>query len=175
MDSFLSHQLNQFAGKWQLVDWLIIFMADWLPYVASIFLFGIFLWRKKFSKNALISVCLSIGIALIVRFPLVLLIQLFINRPRPFVVDSHIVNVLGHHSTGSFPSGHASFFFPLAVALFIFDKRLGSILFLFISLMGFARIVCGVHWLTDILAGAFLGILVVFLVYISFGKFLPLK
>jgi undecaprenyl-diphosphatase len=171
MDSFISHQLNQFAGKWQLVDWLIIFIADWLPYVASIFLFGIFLWRRKFSKNALVSVCFSIVIALIVRFPLVFLIQLFINRSRPFVVDRNIVNILGYPQTSSFPSGHASFFFPLAAALFIFDKRLGSLLFLFVTLMGFARIIAGVHWPTDILAGALLGILGVFIIYLLFKRF----
>ncbi|OGD84564.1 hypothetical protein A2165_02550 [Candidatus Curtissbacteria bacterium RBG_13_40_7] len=170
MDSFISHNLNQFVGRWQIVDWLIIFTADWLPYIASIILFGIFLWKKKFSKISLGLVSFSIILALTVRFPLVFLIQLFINRPRPFAFDSSIINILKQPATSSFPSGHASFFFPLAAALFIFDKRLGSILFLFVSLMVFARIAAGVHWLTDILAGAFLGVSVVFLAYYIFRK-----
>jgi len=59
--------------------------------------------------------------------------------------------------------------------LFILDKRLGSILFLFVSLMGLARIVAGVHWTTDILAGAFLGISIVYLAYFSSRHFLPIK
>ncbi|OGD91776.1 hypothetical protein A3E14_03640 [Candidatus Curtissbacteria bacterium RIFCSPHIGHO2_12_FULL_41_13] len=81
MDSLISHQLNQFAGKWQMVDLLVIFIANWLPYIASIFLFGIFIWRKKLSKNALVLVFFSVIVALIARLPLVFLIQLFINRP----------------------------------------------------------------------------------------------
>ena len=175
MDSFISHQLNQFAGKWQMVDLLVIFIANWLPYIASIFLFGIFIWRKKLSKNALVLVFFSVIVALIARLPLVFLIQLFINRPWPFVVDSQIINILGQPLTSSFPSGHATFFFALAAALFILDKRLGSILFLFVSLMGLARIVAGVHWTTDILAGAFLGISIVYLAYFSSRHFLPIK
>ena len=175
MDNIVSHLLNQFAGKWPIVDLVVIFIANWLPYIASIFLFGIFIWRKKFSKNALVLVFFSVVVALIARLPLVFLIQLFINRPRPFAFDSQIINILGKPSTSSFPSGHATFFFALAAALFILDRKLGSILFLIVSLMGFARIIAGVHWLTDILGGAFLGISVVYLAYSSFRQFLPLK
>jgi len=171
MDNFLLHQLNQFAGRWNTVDYLVIFIAGWLPYLAAILLFWLFLKKENFGKTAFFKIGFSIITALIIRFPIVWFIQLFVNRQRPFVVDEKVVNILSHDPSKSFPSGHATFFFTLAAMLFLLDRKLGSLLFLVVILMGIARIFAGVHWPSDILAGAAIGIATGSLIYFFAKRF----
>lgn len=169
MDNFLLHQLNQFAGRWQAIDFLAIFVAEWLPYLAVVLLYGSFLISKSFKKQALFEVGFSIIIALFVRFPITWLIHVFVDRARPFVIDANVTNLLAHDPTNSFPSGHSTFFFTCAAMLFLLDRKRGFILFLVAILMGLARIFGGVHWPTDILAGAILGIITALVVHFVFG------
>ena len=170
MDAFLLHQLNQFADRWEILDWLAIFTAEWLPYIAAVLLFGIFIYEGHFKRVTFFKAGFSIIVALVARFPLIWLIQLFINRPRPFVVDQKVVNILSYNSTNSFPSAHATFFFALAVYLFLLDKKLGILMVAVTVLMGIARVFVGVHWPSDILAGAFLGIFAVLLFFTAANR-----
>jgi len=59
----------------------------------------------------------------------------------------------------SFPSGHALFFFAAATAIWHYDKKLGYAFFFAAALISSARIFVGVHWPSDVIAGAALGIL----------------
>lgn len=58
----------------------------------------------------------------------------------------------------SFPSGHTSSSFAFATAVFANNKKLGSAAFVLAAAIGFSRIYLGVHYFTDVLAGAVLGI-----------------
>lgn len=76
-------------------------------------------------------------------------------RPRP---DAALVHVLVHESGYSFPSGHALgivLFTASLIILFRKPKRwwpglVGTVL---IILVGYSRLVLGVHWLSDVLFG----------------------
>ena len=59
----------------------------------------------------------------------------------------------------SFPSGHAAIFFAIAMAIYFFNKKLGIVFFIGAVLIGFARIFTGIHWPSDVLAGAIIGII----------------
>ena len=160
MDSWLFDLLNQFANRWQFLDYLIIFCAEYLPYLAAILFFILFLYRRKFSKEAVYIVFLSVVTALVSRFLIANVLKILISRPRPFETDLNVVQILPSDEVlTSFPSGHAAFFFPLAVMLYLFDKKSGIILFLIIVMMGIARITGGVHWPSDILGGAVIGVI----------------
>ena len=59
----------------------------------------------------------------------------------------------------SFPSGHTAAAFAAAVALFACHRKAGTIALFLAFLMGFSRLYLFVHYPTDVLAGALLGVL----------------
>ncbi len=119
----------------------------------------------------MVSVAVSAG--LVARFVIKELIVLVYHRPRPYMVLPHLHTLISSTVTDnfqSFPSGHAVFFFALAVVLYFFHKKIGAWYFIAAILMGVARIFVGVHWPTDIIAGAAIGILVAYATQLFYRK-----
>lgn len=59
----------------------------------------------------------------------------------------------------SFPSGHTSSAFAAGVAILCYNRKMGIPATLFAFLMGFTRIYVGVHYTTDVIAGAVVGVI----------------
>lgn len=66
--------------------------------------------------------------AAIARFGLVEIIRLFYHRPRPFLALPQI-HALFMDTEWSFPSGHASFFFAMAMANYLYNKKWGVVFY----------------------------------------------
>lgn len=115
-------------------------------------------------------VTLSFLSAILARFIIVDTIRLFWERPRPFV-DNHINLLLDRLNQSAFPSGHAAFFFAIATIIYFYNKKAGLLFFMASFLITIPRIFTGVHWSSDILAGAIVGILSALLIILSFRKF----
>ena len=81
------------------------------------------------------------------------------HRTRPFVAHHQIHPLYVVHSS-SFPAGHAATAFAGAVLLAMLAARLAPAFLLLATLIGLSRIYDGVHYPTDVLAGAALGALV---------------
>jgi len=61
-----------------------------------------------------------------------------------------------HGADGGMPSHHMVFMMSIAVMVFIFDKKLGLLLIAMSVTSGIARISAGIHYPSDVLAGALL-------------------
>ena len=93
------------------------------------------------------------------------IIRVFYFSPRPFEVLDN-VNLLFEHGTGdSLPSGHATFYSALATSFYFYHKYLAIIYIAGALLIGTSRIIAGIHWPLDILAGYALGGAIGYLAY----------
>jgi undecaprenyl-diphosphatase len=85
-------------------------------------------------------------------------IKHIVKRPRPFITDIHLTPVY-RPGAYSFPSGHASSSFGTMTALSRAYPRWYVIApaFLWSASIGYSRMYLGVHYPTDVGAGALLG------------------
>lgn len=90
----------------------------------------------------------------------VFIVKFFFKRQRPSGDWGNIYRSTDPHS---FPSGHAARAFMIAVlGTFLAPGWLALLLWLWAPLVAFSRVTMGVHYLSDVLAGAILGILVAY-------------
>lgn len=167
--------LNNLAGKNTIFDSFIIFLADFLQYFLII-AFLLLLFFLTYSRQQKIKIILTVFVSMIIaRFGVVSLIRFFYHRIRPFT--DHSVNQLITNNGFSFPSGHAALFFAMAMAIYFYpnrepnisnvasNKKWGILFFLAAILMGLSRIIAGVHYPSDIIGGAIIGILSAYLIF----------
>ena len=156
----LAHQSSFFDG-------LIVFFAVYFPYIVILLalVFLLFHYKVLPSSNPfeefinrwkeIILVFFSSGLAWIVSQ----ILKFLIHTPRPFDAFPQVIPLFSE-SGFAFPSGHATFFMGLAVALFFINKKISYLFMFFALIIGLARIIAGVHFPVDILGGFILGSLV---------------
>jgi undecaprenyl-diphosphatase len=169
MDLSLFFQINQYAGKWAALDGLAIFFARYFEYFL---LFFLLLFLIKNFRKYWAMVLLALASAGVARFGVASLIRHFWHRNRPFI-DSHVNLLFSYPNEASFPSGHATFYFALATVVFLRNKKAGILFYLAAFLICLGRIFVGIHWPSDILIGALVGIFSGWLIHEIFKKFLP--
>ena len=79
-----------------------------------------------------------------------------IDRTRPYYVLDY-TPLIPPVGDPSFPSGHTSASFAAATAIYAINKKWGIAAYIFAAVMGFSRLYLGVHFPTDVLAGALVG------------------
>lgn len=89
------------------------------------------------------------------------------ERPRPVVADPSTL-LVEMPTTFSFPSGHTLLAFCAAGILYSVFPRLAAPVLVLACLIGFSRLYLGVHYVSDIVGGALIGLAIsVFVVWIK--------
>jgi undecaprenyl-diphosphatase len=125
---------------------LIVFGASYLYIVIATIALFIFLRSDKklqssFVKLSLFSFPLSFVLAKISAY--------FITSPRPFVVE-HIQPLVHASVDNGFPSDHTLLAMTIALTIFVYNKKVGSILVILAIIVGVARVLAHVHHVEDI-------------------------
>jgi undecaprenyl-diphosphatase len=156
IDIQLFQFLHAVAGRSSVLDAGIIFFAEYTAYI-FIATFLLFLYSSYFNFKHQVRVFLvSMLSAVIARIGITELIRFLYHRPRPFV--ALMTNSLFSEISYSFPSGHSTFFFAIAMSVYLYNKKWGVGFFAISIFMNISRIIAGVHYPSDILGGAVIGI-----------------
>ena len=88
-----------------------------------------------------------------------LTVKPLVARPRPWLVMKGFETLLRSGDPNSFPSGHtcAAFAFGVAAAVVLRPKWVKVMALIAAVLMGFSRLYVGVHFPSDVMAGAAIG------------------
>ena len=156
--------INSYAQTNTAIDFFMISIAQYSPYVFIVLLF--YLWFNDNKNEALYA-----GYATTLGVLLNSIIGLFYFHPRPFM-ENLGVTLLHHKAENSFPSDHTTFVVSIAFMLLTFKqtRTIGVVAFVLALWCGIARIYCGVHYPFDIL-----GSIVVAIVAVTIIKLLSSK
>ena len=161
-DSFLFQLISNLTHQNKFLDGLAVFLANYFQYfLIALAVFLLFLKVKD--KRRRIFICLFFAFSAILSRGLITeIIRFFYSRPRPFAVFN-LSPLINQNPTGSFPSGHMTFYFVLALTVFLLNKKWAWSFIGGVILMGLARIFVGVHWPSDILGGILIALLSYFI------------
>jgi undecaprenyl-diphosphatase len=158
MDWSLLHALNDFLAHHDAVEDPLLFYVSvsealFLATLAIVFLVARgtahAAWRR-----ASVAAVLSAGLALAVGK----LVSELVDRARPFVADPGGVHLFSAHAADAgFPSDHATAAFAIAVAILLRKRSWGYVALAAAAVLSVGRVALGVHYPSDVLAGAALG------------------
>jgi membrane-associated phospholipid phosphatase len=167
-DAGVLHFFNQFAQRSPLADTLIAFVSNHMLFKGTVVM-ALFWWQwfsprpsQARDRELLLSGIAMSVLTLVIARTLALSLP-FRERPRHVPAlhfrvplassDFHVI----HWS--SFPSDNAALFFSLATCLFFVSRKVGLFAYCHaLFLVCLPRIYLGLHYPTDILGGALLGI-----------------
>ena len=167
----------------QILDWIQANLRnpwlDWIMPTISFLCNGGWFWIALavlcliWKKHRRCGMNIAMGLILCGLFGNILLKHLA-ARSRPCWINTNIDMLIAIPTDYSFPSGHTLHSFIGAISLWKTDRRMGYAALPLAVLIAFSRLYLYVHFPTDILGGAILGILIVLLVY-YFGEKVRMK
>ncbi|MEP6962672.1 MAG: phosphatase PAP2 family protein [Acidobacteriota bacterium] len=152
-------RLMRRVNHWRAPKWLRLWMVAatrggdgwlWMAMALVVALFG---GDHRVAALSSAAVASGVGVALFMK------LKRSIGRKRPCAIEAHCWAKLLPPDQFSFPSGHTITAFAMAVALGAFYPEMRPGLFFCATSIAVSRILLGMHFLTDVVAGAVLGAL----------------
>jgi membrane-associated phospholipid phosphatase len=159
LDTGLFHFVNRSLSN-PLFDWLMPVLSGggdvmhW--FVAGVAVLAVAALcfgnaRARLCAFTMLIVSLA-GNALVVN-----VIKHVIHRPRPCMVLPDVIERLGCTASGSMPSAHAANWFSATMIAFLFYRKSWRFMLPMALAVAFSRVYNGVHYPSDVAAGAILG------------------
>jgi len=158
-DAWLFHVLNDFVGTVPLIDWMTRALVNDYAVPTAMSLVAVALWfagatPEERTRNQ--RAVIFIALALLFCNALIKDLSYVYFRPRPFATES--VKLLFYRpSVSSFPSIPIEVAFSFAAGAWYANRRVSRMLFILGTLYALARVYAGVHYPSDVIAGALIG------------------
>ncbi|OGL69799.1 hypothetical protein A3C09_01285 [Candidatus Uhrbacteria bacterium RIFCSPHIGHO2_02_FULL_47_44] len=174
LDAQLSDKLFFATKSSRVFSKIAIFCAAYLLWMCIAALVVFVAWSQiktpgQFSWTNFLFLESAVFLRVFIPWIVTMIFSLSIRRKRPFRAEHHKPLIHMPFETPSFPSAHATISFAFAT-LFIGDMILFPIAIAMAIAVVYGRVAVGVHYISDILAGAVVGL--IFGVLVS--RFLPL-
>ncbi|GAC1700955.1 MAG: phosphatase PAP2 family protein [Candidatus Acidiferrum sp.] len=152
------HRLMRRMNRWRAPRWFRLWMIlatrmgdGWLWYAVGLILLFAGGPQRFSALGAAGSAAIS-GIAVFKA------LKKLSHRPRPCQYEPHCWSKVLPPDQFSFPSGHTMTAFSVALVISYFYPSLEGTLFFFALSIAVSRVVLGMHFLSDVLAGIILGV-----------------
>jgi undecaprenyl-diphosphatase len=159
---YRDHRLMLRVNRWHAPRWIRVWMLcatrggdGWLWYGMGLVI-ALFGGEGRFLAIATAALAAALGIAIFLR------LKEATGRKRPCTFEPHCWATLLPPDQFSFPSGHTITAFAVAVSLSRFYPGLELGLLFCAASVAASRILLGMHFLSDVLAGAAIGAIVAF-------------
>lgn len=148
--------ITNFFRKSKLRTSLVKICSKFLPLlVVIIYALSIFYLAVKRDQRIILFILVPA-----IDFIFISLFRNYKNKPRPYDIYNFIPLVKFEPGKGkSFPSRHTASAFIIAMACFYLNTYLGFFTFIIAFLIGSSRIISGVHFPKDVIAGMLISIL----------------
>ncbi len=159
-DWALFQALNGLAGRWPAFDGLVRFLMNDYALTTALSALLVVLWfrsRKPEERRADHAAAVYTVVALFIAMGALKGLNLLFFRLRPFTAHDGVNLLFYHPSDSSLPSNAAAVAFAFAAGAALRGRWLGALGIALGTVLGVARIIGGVHYPLDILAGALLG------------------
>lgn len=151
------HRVMQRMNRWRAPRWIRIWMVaatrmgdGWIWYGLG-FLLLAFGGTQRYAATSAAGVAALAGVAVFK------LLKRLSQRPRPCQIEPHCWSRVLPPDQFSFPSGHTMTAFSIALVVSYFYPSLEAPLFFLALSIAISRVVLGMHFLSDVLAGMVLG------------------
>jgi len=150
MNMELFRLINNLANKDGVIDGIMIFFSNYVPYIFMAVTVIVFILGIKQKKCEYREIAFSTIFITIINMIINLIIRSIFHVERPFIHNK--VNLLvPHDAASSFPSNHATGTMSIALGLGKYNKTLEVIMTILSIIVGFSRVYVGDHYPADVI------------------------
>jgi undecaprenyl-diphosphatase len=158
MNDTIQDWINGLAGHSTALDISMKLFAKDIIVLMPFILIVLWFWPAgaERAKNQRLAACAFLAVFLALGFAS-LLGHLY-HEARPFTSDLSTKLLVSHSADNGFPSDHATVVFAVTGATIYWRRLLGFACLALAVLVAVARVYVGVHWPSDVIAGATIGL-----------------
>ncbi len=152
------HRVMRQMNRWRAPRWFRIWMILSTLLGDGCLWYGLAFMLLTWGGPQRVAAVGAAGVAALTGVAVFKALKHLSHRMRPCQFEPHCWSTVLPPDKFSFPSGHTMTAFSIALVLSYFYTGLEGTLFFLAVSIGFSRIVLGMHFLSDVLAGMVLGI-----------------
>jgi undecaprenyl-diphosphatase len=152
------HRVMRRMNRWRAPRWIRLWMIAATRMGDGWIWYGLGIMLLVFGGAARFVAVGSAGLAAIAGILVFKTLKRLSHRPRPCQIEPHCWATILPPDQFSFPSGHTMTAFSIALVISFFYPHLEGPLFLLAISIAVSRVVLGMHFLSDVLAGVVLGV-----------------